>query len=99
MDKPTEKPKSPICQSCGMPMETPEDFGTNGDGTPNNEFCSMCYQNGVFTEPDVSMREMIEKVTGILEKHLKLPKAKAEQIAKETIPKLNRWRPYGNEYR
>ena len=24
-----------ICQSCGMPMEVTEHFGTNGDDSPN----------------------------------------------------------------
>ena len=81
-----------------MPMEKPEDFGTNADGTPNDEFCAMCYQNGVFVEPDISMREMIEKVTLILMKSMGLSKEKAEELAKDTIPHLNRWRKYGTEY-
>ncbi len=27
----------PFCQSCGMPMEKPEDFGTNADKTKSKE--------------------------------------------------------------
>ena len=68
-----------------MPMEKPEDFGTNADGTPNDEFCAMCYQNGVFVEPDISMREMIEKVTLILMKSMGLSKEKAEELGIEVI--------------
>jgi hypothetical protein len=93
-----DNPQGPICQSCGMPMEKPDDFGTNADGSPSSEFCSLCYQNGVFTEPDISMREMIEKVTLILMNSMSLPKERAEEIAKDTIPHLNRWRKYGTEY-
>lgn len=81
-----------------MPLEKPEDFGTNADGSTSNEFCSLCYQNGIFTEPDISMREMIGKVTLILMNSMDLPKEQAESIAKDTIPHLNRWRKFGTEY-
>ena len=91
MEDAPEGPTKPICQSCGMPMEKPEDFGTNAGGTPSEEFCSMCFQNGSFTEPDISMKQMIEKVTVILE-GMDIPKEKAKKIAEETIPKLGRWK-------
>ncbi|MCL2098353.1 MAG: zinc ribbon domain-containing protein [Bacteroidales bacterium] len=48
-----------ICQSCGMNMKATQDFGTNADGTPYQEYCNYCYQNGVFTN-DVTMEEMME---------------------------------------
>ncbi len=48
-----------FCQSCGMEMKSPADHGTNADGTPNNEYCTYCYQNGAFTQ-DVTMDEMVE---------------------------------------
>ena len=28
-----------FCQSCGMPMEKTEDFGTNNDGGRNEQYC------------------------------------------------------------
>jgi hypothetical protein len=97
MEEPQEKPRGPICQSCGMPMEKPDDFGTNADGSPSEEFCTHCFQNGVFTEPDISMREMIEEVIGFMVNE-GIPRTEAEKIANETIPKLNRWRKFGTEY-
>lgn len=97
MKKPQEAPSGPICQSCGMPMQKEEDFGTDEDGSPSTEFCSNCYQNGIFTEPDISMREMIAKVAGILV-NMGLTKANAEKAANERIPRLNRWRKFGTEY-
>lgn len=40
------------CQSCGMPMKRDEKGGgTNADGSKSTEYCSFCYQNGVFTHP------------------------------------------------
>jgi hypothetical protein len=39
-----------MCQSCGMPMnQDPQNGGTNADGSKNTEYCSYCYQKGVFT--------------------------------------------------
>lgn len=48
-----------FCQSCGMPMTAPEHFGTEADGTPNNDYCAYCYKEGVFTQ-ECSMEEMIQ---------------------------------------
>ena len=37
------------CQRCGMmPLEKPEDFGTNADGSRNKDYCCFCYENGAF---------------------------------------------------
>lgn len=48
-----------MCQSCGMNMKSAQDFGTNADGSPNQEYCNHCYQNGAFTRT-VTMEEMVE---------------------------------------
>ena len=32
--------KVKFCQSCGMQMTAAEQFGSNADGTPNEEYCS-----------------------------------------------------------
>ena len=34
-----KKAELKICQSCGMPMESEDDFGTNADGSPNSDYC------------------------------------------------------------
>ncbi len=49
----------PICQSCGMPLETPEQMGTESDGSITRKYCAYCYQNGAFTN-DITLDEMIE---------------------------------------
>lgn len=48
-----------FCQSCAMPLENPEDFGTEKDGGKNADYCRYCYESGAFTG-DVSMEGMIE---------------------------------------
>jgi len=59
--KPNEQ-KGLICQSCVMPMEKPEDFGTEADGSRNEEYCRFCYRDGGFTDPDIIMEQMIKKI-------------------------------------
>lgn len=46
-----------ICQSCGMPM-TEEQYGTNGDKTPNDKYCCYCFKDGAFAQ-DCDMEGMI----------------------------------------
>ncbi len=57
-----------FCQSCGMPLnKDPGHGGTLADGSKTDEYCSLCYQNGVFFQPDLNAKEMqafcIEKMT------------------------------------
>ena len=47
-----------ICQSCGMPMTTSEEFGNNQDGTLNQDYCVYCFKDGNFTK-QMTMNEMI----------------------------------------
>ena len=37
------------CQSCGRIIDSPELFGTHGDGHRNKDYCIHCYENGTFT--------------------------------------------------
>ena len=48
-----------FCQSCMMPLNAPEDFGTEKDGSPSADYCKFCYVNGEFTG-DMTMEQMIE---------------------------------------
>jgi len=52
-----------FCQSCGMPLiPNGQDMrGTEGNASKSNTYCYMCYLNGKFTEPNMTMQEMIEK--------------------------------------
>jgi hypothetical protein len=47
------------CQSCGMPLKAdPKGGGTNADGSLSQEYCSYCYVNGSFVNPDMTLDEM-----------------------------------------
>jgi len=79
-----------FCQSCSMPLEKTEDFGLNKDGTKNEEFCSFCFKEGKFIDPDCSVEQMITKVTEIMSE-MHFSKEVIEQTQKK-IPHLKRWR-------
>lgn len=65
MNHPQNEPEQPttptqtICQSCGMPLSSPADLGTNADGSKNTEFCRYCFQNGAFSKNE-TLQEMVE---------------------------------------
>jgi len=79
-----------FCQSCAMPMQKPEDFGTDARGNRSQEYCRYCYQDGKFTAPDATVEQMIEKCTEIM-RQMDLPEAQIEEV-KTLIPTLKRWR-------
>ena len=53
--------KKEFCQSCGMPLTNAEDFGTEKDGSKSTEYCHFCYQNGTWTQPNITLEETIAK--------------------------------------
>ena len=83
-------PEGAIYQSCGMPMK-PEDFGTNVNGRMSKEYCKFCFQKGKFSDPNITMQQMIEKVAGFMMTLEKMPEAEAKGMAKSSVPKLKRW--------
>lgn len=86
-----QQPQGPFCQSCAMPMEKAEDFGTNADGSQSQDYCTHCFQSGELTDPDITMEQMIHKVTGIMVEEMGVPEAQARGILERFIPKLKRW--------
>ena len=78
------------CQSCDMPLKKDEKGGgTNADGSKSAMYCSRCYENGAFTNPNMSAQEMQKLVKGKL-KEMGFPGFVAGFFTKG-IPKLERW--------
>ncbi len=85
-----------FCQSCGMPMDTPEQFGTAADGSKNEDYCTYCFKDGKFTQ-DVTMDGMIEICLEHLDEFNKDSEKKvtadeARTMMKEYFPTLKRWK-------
>ena len=74
-----------FCHSCGKPIEKTEDVGTNADGSKNNEYCRLCFQNGKFTHPELTTEQMIEVVASILVKQMNISKERAKEKARMFI--------------
>jgi hypothetical protein len=80
------------CQSCGMPFKNdPKGGGTNADGTKSNMYCSLCYQNGKFTQPDFTADDMQRFVKGKLKELGFIHRLFAGPFSKQ-VYKLERWK-------
>ena len=78
------------CQSCGMPLKRdPKGGGTNADGSTSTKYCSLCYDTGKFTAPDMTVSQMQEFVK-LKMKGFGFPSFMAGFFTKK-IPKLARW--------
>ena len=81
------------CQSCGMPLQTDKAGdcrGTEPDGTKSEKWCSLCYQNGAFLNPDCTVDQMKD----IVDNALKEQKSGfvMRKMALMQIPTLERWK-------
>ena len=79
-----------ICQSCSMPLTRSDDFGTNADGSRNEEYCQYCYKNGEFSDPNLTKEQMIEKLTE-MSFDMGMTEQEARDMAEVIIPTLKRW--------
>ena len=79
------------CQSCSMPLKKDkEGGGSNADGSRSHMYCSLCYENGKFKQPDMTIMQMQEFVKGKM-KEMGFPGSLAAIFTKG-IPKLKRWK-------
>ncbi|HPF17078.1 MAG TPA: zinc ribbon domain-containing protein [Thermotogota bacterium] len=82
-----------VCQSCGMPLKE-ELFGTEKDGSLNQEYCVYCYKDGSFTS-ECTMEEMIETCVPFMEEQ-GMNKEEARALLEKELPKLRRWGQKGH---
>ena len=86
------------CQSCGMPLDIEgiSEYGTNSDGTLNQEFCSCCLNSGKYLF-DFSMEYLIylwglfpdsyNQIAGTNYKSEEL-----RNVLSDRLPNLKRWK-------
>lgn len=80
-----------FCNSCGRPMGK-KDYGTNKDGSSNMDYCIDCFKDGEFTEPDITLNEMIvRKSKEMMAKNPNLRETEATGITTGFLPGLKRW--------
>jgi hypothetical protein len=79
------------CQSCAMPLsKDPEKGGKNADGSKSLMYCSYCYKDGIFTQPDFTVDDMKKFCKGKI-KEMGFPGFVAG-IFTLGIPGLERWK-------
>jgi hypothetical protein len=83
--------KDEMCQSCGMPLQKPEDYGTNNNGSKSKEYCFHCFQRGKFLDEGITLNGKIEKNVQF-GKLMGMSEEKARQMASSILPKLKRWK-------
>lgn len=78
------------CQSCGMPMTEPQEFGSERNGEKSKDYCVYCYEQGEFKQPNITLPEMIQ----ICIPHMTetgMDEQQARNILNNTLPKYKRW--------
>ncbi len=79
------------CQSCGMPLsKDPQKGGFESDGTKSPLYCSYCYVDGKFFNPEMTVDEMKTLAKGKM-KEMGFPGFIAGFFTKG-IPGLERWK-------
>ena len=79
-----------MCQSCGMPLGSAEDFGTNADGSKNSDYCVYCFKAGAFTD-NKTLEETIADSVNWAE-HAGVSAEEMLKQAKALLPTLKRWK-------
>jgi hypothetical protein len=65
--------------------------GTETDGTISKMYCSSCYENEKFKNPDMTMVQMQNLVDDVLKNEMKWNRF-FRWLAKKQIPSLARWK-------
>lgn len=87
-----DKTEMKLCQSCAMPMESADLYGTNADGSNSQDYCHYCFKDGEFTKEE-TMEEMIETCVPFVSEGNPWPDADtARKAMKELFPRLKRWK-------
>ncbi|MHA1977043.1 MAG: zinc ribbon domain-containing protein [Candidatus Hodarchaeales archaeon] len=87
-----KKPTEPICQSCAFSLNNSDDKGTKVDGTLSDEYCCDCYKGGEFTEPEITLKDMIEQTVTSTSKSRSMTLEEAKNYLEFLLPTLKRWR-------
>ncbi len=84
--------KEKYCQCCGMPMADAELYGTNKDGSKNDEYCKYCYDKGNFMY-NCTLDEMIEIcIPHMIQSNPKMKEEEARKMMQAFLPTLKHWK-------
>lgn len=72
-----------------MPIDNPENRGTEKDGSKSELYCKYCYHDGAFMNPEMSLEGMKSLVVTQMNK-MNLPE-NIIQLSVKTLHGLQRW--------
>lgn len=73
-----------------MPIKSKDLFGTNKDGSINDDYCKYCYENGDFIDK-VTMEEYIE-MCSLYGKQAGMTNEEMKKYCEMLFPTLKRWK-------
>jgi hypothetical protein len=75
-----------------MPLsKDPLKGGTNSDGSKSLKYCSLCFNDGNFTSPEIDTAQKMQAFAKEKLKEMRIPGFVARVLTLE-IPKLERWK-------
>ena len=84
------------CQSCSVPMDCVEvKFGTNADGSTNEDYCNYCFKDGAFDDFEGTVKTMEDMINACIPHMVEggqFDEASARAMLEETLPQLKRWK-------
>ena len=81
-----------FCQCCAMPLDKPEDQGTEADGSPSADYCSYCYKDGKFAG-EMTMEQMIDFCAPMMaQANPGMTEEQAKARMHQFFPMLKRWK-------
>ena len=86
----TAEPNAAYCQSCAMELVERSDYGTESDGFPSEHYCTHCYQDGEFIDPDLTIDQMSAIAADFI-KADDVTMAEARAISRALLSQLRRW--------
>lgn len=78
--------KAPVCESCGMPIQKPSEFG---GGKTDNKYCVHCTdQNGNL----LSYQEKLLGSINFIKSRMDISDSEAKKMAIENLSKMPAWK-------
>ena len=64
---------------------------TEADGSRSVRYCTYCYRNGAYAEPDLTREGAVERYAPMMAANLGIPIEKAEAMVQQYLSTLPRW--------
>ena len=82
-----------VCPSCGLPLNE-RILGNEINGTFSQEYCYLCYRNGNFIYADLTIDEMKQQITKMVNQSSgnKIQKWLTKKVRILQLETLKRWK-------